>query len=365
MGPARIVVTRSWITVTNIDDDTLSKLISALSFKIKRFKFTRTSSGATDFIPITCCHIEEINDKRVLVARAGFLTRIRSTLQKSNIPYEIIDKVVSEGQQLTLHQSELINSLAPLQAKCVIEIIRNRGGIIHASTGFGKTYIFPVLSEIYKDAKIDIVTRRIDVANNIVREFRDKNLSVGITTSEQRFKHKRVNVYTIGCLDHSDYDADVVFADECHELVTEKAVEKLLRYKNAFMYGFSASIRREDNAHIYMEQLFGPVIFSAPYNIVINTNKIVPIVIQWIPVERPVLSDDPKWSITTFKRIMFWRNQNRNEIIAKIAKQYVQDGKQTLIITKTVEHALHLKMFLPEFALCVSSAAPKFLKIQT
>ena len=51
------------------------------------------------------------------------------------------------------------------------------------------------------------------------------------------------------------------------------------------------------------------------------------------------------------KRWGIWRNQYRNAVIAHTVQQH-SDEDQVLILVETIEHAVHLHQFLPEYELC-------------
>jgi superfamily II DNA or RNA helicase len=60
---------------------------------------------------------------------------------------------------------------------------------------------------------------------------------------------------------------------------------------------------------------------------------------------------------TPFERWGIWRNEERNRLIAEGYRQLLDklglpEDCQTLVVVFSVEHAIYLKQFLPEFKLC-------------
>lgn len=288
-----------------------------------------------------------------LVLRRGFLKRLLDSLNNMGIRYELMPEPCRAA--FTDLDLEYLNflKLRPEQIDCLEKILLADGGVVEAPPGFGKSFLFPVLCRIYSNAKIDIVTHRRDVALQIYDYLNGHDVFPGIVTAGRK-KHGRVTVYTVGSLGHSSFNADLVLADECHELVTPSSLKFLLQYDNARMFGFTATAKtRYDNAWFRLEELFGPVVYKLGYTELVRTGSVVPIVAKWVPVlTGPKLSKFD--NLYLIRKIGIWNNIDRNKIIAQEAKLYHEAGNQVLIITKTLEHALQLSKLLPDFALCCS-----------
>jgi superfamily II DNA or RNA helicase len=228
------------------------------------------------------------------------------------------------------------------------------GGIIDAVPAFGKMWIIAMICKLYPNARIDIVTKRKDVVQSTLRLLTRWCPNVGMIGAGSR-RPGRVTVFTADSLHHSDYKANIVLADEVHELMTDRYASMLGRYWYARMYGFTATKEtRFDNLHMRMEALFGPTIFHMPYAVAERHQLVVPIIVQWLdvcPSFDPIANySDP----VAKKRHGYWRHGYRNQIIAEAARGMVDSGKQTLILVETLEHALHLRRLLPDFVCCYS-----------
>jgi superfamily II DNA or RNA helicase len=116
------------------------------------------------------------------------------------------------------------------------------------------------------------------------------------------------------------------------------------------MYGLSATLKRLDRAEAELESLFGEVIYRMSYAEAQRLCLVPPVKVEWIRVQ---LDFDPAAGKIGVPRDRWglWRNERRNQLIAEKALEFADDV-QVLIMVATVEHAVNLKKFLPEFALC-------------
>ncbi|MEM3061953.1 MAG: helicase-related protein, partial [Nitrososphaerota archaeon] len=164
---------------------------------------------------------------------------------------------------------------------------------------------------------------------------------------------KRVTIYTAGSLNYSDYDADIIIVDECHELATDNYRKLMMRYNPKRSYAFSATVnKRADNADFLIEEIFGPVIFEARYNEAVIEKSVVPIRIIWYRCDSTVTLFKFNGDIYEYKKNRIWRNDQRNRRIVEIANQFVKNNKQVLILVDTIEHALNIERFDNEMIVC-------------
>lgn len=283
----------------------------------------------------------------------GYLEKLLDLLQQLKIEYSIeaaayrtLDANWSALKQhftFRYRQEELLKLLEQ-------RISANRGGLVVAPPAFGKSYVFSALSCLYDTAKVDIVTKRRDVVMNIYNTMLRYTPKVGLCTSGKR-SNDRITIYTAGSLNYSKFDADLLILDEVDELVTDGFYPKFFSYNTNRVFGFTATPNmRFDGFHERITGLCGPRIFYVDYNEVARAGSVVPIVVQWFrpPCSSMFLPDN----LVARKRNGYWDNAARNEYIAKIAREFYNNGLQTLILVETVDHALNIRQFLPEFELC-------------
>lgn len=242
-----------------------------------------------------------------------------------------------------------------------LEIIATKeNGRIDCHTGWGKGTLIMLAAMLFPKAKIDVVTKRVQVLHTRLYPELAANLpSVGIVGGGKKIKNCRIMCYTAGSLHHGRPDADFVFVDEGHEACADGFAEKLGIYDHARMFAFSASWdMRLDNKDLRGDAMFGPVRLRVPYEKGVEHGLVVPIEVRWGDV---IMDENPASGLvddTARKRAAYWANEYRNKIIAKDARSY-KDDQQVLITVDTVEHALHLKKLLPEFKLAYSGQGLK------
>lgn len=368
--PVVINKTNNVIKITGQGDTALNpELIKKLTVDL-RYSHVEQLHGQSRKNPITGQRIyfqtKEYKLFRVerghVVLLAGYMARMINRLRKFGCQLTLVDTspVRKRPTCYTPHWENLAGKISfrPRQEECLQLIARVPCGVIKAVTGFGKTTLIGAASQLFPDARIDVVTKSVDVAERIVRSLRRFVPRVGMIGDGYK-QRERVTVITAGSLQHADGDADFMFADEVHQLATINFSTALAaRYRNSRNFGLSATpYARMDNAHAILEPLFGPLIFDLPYPQAVELGLVVPVKVRWLPIR---LSHNPAERFrhrVARKRHGVWTNHARNSMIADAVREYPADC-QILILVETIEHAVHLGALLPEFTLMYSQMAP-------
>lgn len=297
------------------------------------------------------------DQKNNLVCPRGFTPRLIHEFKSSGISVNVtdLDKDYHNSAAFAVDIDKLTSviTLRDGQDDCLAAIMSNRDGLIVAPTGFGKSFMFSAICLAYPNAKIHIVTRRVDVMKRLYTSLAKVVPTIGMVGSGSN-RWGRVTVITADSMhkiSHSgDGCADILLYDEAHEAVAPSYQAEIGKYLKTRKFGFTASPDgRMDGAHFLLEAIFGQRIFEMSYGTAVDSNLVVPIRVEWIQVDcvNPCgdLSGVPKerWGI--------WRNEDRNNAIAAKAREF-GDDEQVLIMVKSVEHAVYLKQALPEFSLC-------------
>lgn len=297
-----------------------------------------------------------------VVLLAGYMARMVNRLKKLGCTFTIVD-TTPQRKRPECYEPRWENLSGKIefrarQEECLRLISRLPCGIIKAVTGFGKTTLIGAASQLFPDARIDIVTKSVDVAERIVRSLRRFVPKVGMIGDGWK-QRERVTVITAGSLQHADGEADFMFADEVHQLATVNFSTALAaRYRNSRNFGMSATpYARMDNAHAILEPLFGPMIFDLPYQQAVELGLVVPVQVTWLPIRLTHNPAERYKHRVARKRYGIWTNHARNSIIANAVREY-PENYQILILVETIEHAVHLGSLLPEFTLMYSQMAP-------
>jgi superfamily II DNA or RNA helicase len=298
-----------------------------------------------------------------VVLLAGYLARMVRRLHKLGCPVKLLD-ASPPRKRPNCYEPQWDNlkgriEFRPRQEECLSIVSKAPCGVIKAVTGFGKTTMIGAAALLFPEARIDVVTKSVDVAERIVRSLKRLLPKVGMIGDGYR-QRERVTVITAGSLSHADGDADFLFADEVHQLATVNFSTGLAaRYRNSRNFGMSATpYARMDNAHAVLEPLFGPLVFDLPYQQAVELGLVVPVRVTWLPIR---LSHNPAERYNNRvarKRHGVWTNYERNRIIAAAVNEYPADH-QILILVETIEHAVHLGRHLPDFTLVYSQMSPQ------
>lgn len=251
------------------------------------------------------------------------------------------------------------------QVEWLASMEANEQGLVEAPPGAGKTYTIAAYCLSHPKARIHIITSGVDILQRIYASLVNYLPSVGmvgggknhwgrVTCLSADSLHKVGEGFDIP---NAAQSPDVVIFDEVHLAAAPTTLEQLSKYKNCRRYGFSGSLTgRFDGAEKQLEGLFGELIFSMTYQEAEALGMVVPIRVEWIRVKT---DKDPVQGLinpTAKERHGIWTHEHRNRLIAEKAREF-EDGTQILILVSKVEHAVHLKQYLPEFRLCYSAGS--------
>lgn len=286
-----------------------------------------------------------------LVFPLGLMPRMRTGLESIGTPVSTAGGTIADANPAAfvtdvdglLEQFQLY----PGQDDCLIRVAKEDGGLITAPTGTGKSVLIRMICRLLPKARIHIVTKSANLADEIFQDVSEVVPGVGMIGGGHR-RSGRVTVFVADSLHHGMGAADVCLLDECHELVAPKYMGLLGAYTNTKMFGFTASDKgRHDGRDVEMEALCGPVLYNMSYQEAQAGGRVVPINVVWLKTSGPDLTGaDP----VTRDRFGVWFNQDRNKAIADYVRQVDQDA-QVMIMVKTIDHIVELKRLLPEFTM--------------
>lgn len=283
--------------------------------------------------------------------KAGFLVETKINLQK---------QLCADVSQL--RDEDLLNLDGREDQLTVLGLIADRPGgfIVDAPTGWGKSYVIAQVCQIFPTHRIAIVSPGKEVTNMLYRRVKERIRDVGQVGDGQNHI-SRITVCTaesMSKLRHNDWD--VLLFDEVHRAGAPGTANSISEvFKTAKCVGFSASpTGRSDGSDLVVEALFGPVIFKVNYATSVERGDIAPIKVKMYRIEKgaPINSD---FSVVK-NRHGLWRNDIRNSFIAKVCNEIPAD-EQALIMCATTDHVLHLRCWLPEWAVIFSDMDKKLL----
>lgn len=292
-----------------------------------------------------------------LVTGFGFLTSIVEIFRRHGIIPHYID--LSPAKPPDVYTPDWDNvrryvEFRPKQEECLWYISQNECGTIDATMGFGKTHLFEAMCHLYPRAKFAIGVRLVDVARRITRQLSRTLPNIGQVGGNECRYGDRITIYTAGSFHKARGDEDFFLGDEAHLLMADQAARGMAQsWRWSRNFGWTGTTdARLDGADAQMELFFGRTIFKITYQEAVALGLVVPIHVRWIPINLPHNPAANKFG-TSKTRWGIWRHQERNQLIAQdIRNNYPDPNTQILILAATVEHAIMLWQFLPDFSLC-------------
>ncbi len=354
------------------DEQVLRALTTALSYDRQVYQHpTWELKQAGIFDKIRHEHIEcytFIDDpdevlERQLVFAAGYLPRVAAVLKQlgRRVKVQTYRRCGQKpGETTSVFDAPDLTRLDPyewrwMQREAITALCSKEYGRIKCPTGWGKSFTIAGICHLFPKAQIAISTHSVDVLSDIYDNLRSQMPEVGIVSGKHKRPAGRVVCYSGKSL-HNCPRADLLLCDEIHEWGSEDylRIAALPAFHYARKYGLSASVgERPDDADFEVEGSFGPMLVDLPYEDCVKHGCVVPIEVHWRDVtmnsDPAALEQDP----VSKERLGIWTNDYRNRLIAEDARSFAAD-EQVLICVKTIEHAMHLKKQLPEFAMCYS-----------
>jgi hypothetical protein len=251
---------------------------------------------------------------------------------------------------------ELVALARRVKQREIMEVIVRRaqkglGCTIKVPPGVGKSYLLAAIGLALPKARIAVTVPDKDNFHKTYRHLCRYLSGIGQVGDGKRTLG-RVTVYTAGSLHHlADNDVDLLLIDEAHKYAADKTSEILATvapYAVRVMLTATPT-GRLDNADLKLHWLGGPVKYELSWPEAVNLGLVVPIEVRWIAMDgipNPGAGLQGVWK----KRHGVWRNAARNRRIADVAAALHEDD-QVLIMVATIEHAVHLRRFLPGYEL--------------
>lgn len=285
----------------------------------------------------------------------GFFDRVWNKLSSNGWAPKWVDVEPHDNPSVYVPDWDSLYDFAKLhelQDRMFVALVAGLCGRISAAPGFGKTFSMQGLMRLFPKARIDVVIPSVNVAKQLYHRCRaDMVADVGLIGGGKRELERRVQIITADSLRHSDYKADILIADEVHEMAAPSYIPHLARYQRSRNYGFSATHdKRLDKRDVLIEGFFGPILYRVSYQQCQAAGLVAPVVVHWADVPTTTANAQATQYVVraSRQRHALWKNKARNLAIARDARRYTPDV-QTLIVVETLEHAMALRKLLPEF----------------
>ena len=285
-----------------------------------------------------------------LTTMEGFLERVRTALSKAGYGFTVTD---ARTPLPTPDTEAAVAGLWPSQRDAVIALLKARGGVLSAPTGFGKTKISAALIRAYPRQEMVLRGTPLTVFAAPERDINFKNWEelrgdlpdrrVGILQSGTKsIVTDDVMCVTLDSLQNIDpAQVGLFICDEVHTGVSDSRSTSIQDLRWAVKFGVSATPGgRYDGKDPVIEGLFGPVAYSKSYQDAVGEGILVPIRVVWIR------SPEPDAGLAYYTRLSnrdaryrhaVSYNTARNRVIAGLLDGLPQE-LQAVAITPTIAH---------------------------
>ncbi|MFB3897822.1 MAG: DEAD/DEAH box helicase [bacterium] len=314
-------------------------------------------------------------NKRTYQFPSGLLNKVLPILEQAQVNYLLIDERTTVSPTLKLVIRET-NQVRKYQKTTIQKAVQEKRGIIEMATGAGKTMVAAgIIARLERPTIFFVHTRELLYQT---KDFFELQFGIPIgQLGDGIVNLQPITVATIQStirafgeeyhrFDEEDEDDPtdiskqkdsiismvenypVVFFDECHHIPSDTCYTVAMHTKQAeYRYGLSATPYRSDHQDLLIEAALDEKIVRINASMLIDEGYLVPPEITFLPVP----SNGIKKTVhdySTIYQIAVIENQQRNTLIAKKARQLVNQGLTVLILVQQVKHGKLLTHFLPE-----------------
>lgn len=297
----------------------------------------------------------------------GRLETLLKTLKDEGILYTLVDKR-NEGKRINV---DFCGKLYPEQQEAVDAMLKYEIGILSAATAFGKTAVGAALISEKK------VNTLILVHNREIMKNWEEDLNKFLLINEEPLMHitkggksKRyrnvigkmyaghdsiegiIDIAMISSLGKDDDTDDrlslygMVIMDECHHAGAANAENVLKNVFAKYVYGLTATPKRDDGMEQKMFMQFGPIRWKFTSKDKIRQQGFICSV---LPRFTSLINVGKIWNVhQAFNEVVHC--EQRNQQIIDDVRLCIKEGKSPLLLTRFREHAALLQDLLHDCA---------------
>ncbi|MHC1624893.1 MAG: DEAD/DEAH box helicase [Methermicoccaceae archaeon] len=314
----------------NISDEVVRTLSDELSFYVEGYEYSKKyKKGLWD--GREC--LLRMSRTGTYYFPAGLLSRVCRVLEAFGIDYEIIEP---EHEVRHLNLEWRGPKLRPYQEDAVIKALQKGSGVISLPTGAGKTLIG--LKLIYAlDCPTLVCVHTKELLYQWVQKVKE---ILGFIPGVVGDGHKDFRPITVGMiqtLTRMDIpeDYNMIIIDECHHIPADTFYRVAMKCNAVYRFGLSATPKREDGADIKIFAGVGEICANITAEQLIDQGYLAKpkFLIFDVPAKRL-----PRYSWQKSYQEGIVLHEQRNELIASIAKKFATKGLQTYVHTERIVH---------------------------
>lgn len=290
----------------------------------------------------------------------GLREQLINNCKEACIEYEISDQR-EMGRPIRVFFNGDLRTEQDLAAN---RMLQHDHGVLSATTAFGKTVVCSYLISQRKVSTLillhskDLIEQWVEELNKFLiikekpaiyktktgREKRRDSV-IGVLTGNKNTITGIVDVAMIGSMYSKGKFNDfinsygLVIMDECHHCGSNTSIEVMERVNSRYVYGVSATPKREDNLEKIVYMLLGPIRHSYTAK---ERAKEQGIGYYVYPRFTRVIDTNETRNDISAAYNLISNNKLRNEMIVNDTRQVIADGRTPLILTRYKEQAKNL-----------------------
>jgi superfamily II DNA or RNA helicase len=357
---------RLYVPKEGVSPRALNRIKRLAAFQNPVFYKTQKMRMSTYGIPRIIYSLEETND--YIGIPRGCRSSLILLLESSNVNYAFDDKR-NKGKSI---KTCFKGTLREEQQSAKDALLQHENGILSVPTAFGKTVIGASLIANKKCNTLILVHLQTlcDQWKKSLEQFLEINEPLPLPEPEKKRGRKKIrpvigqigsgkntssgiiDIALIQSLVHENEvddmvkDYGMVIVDECHH-ASSLNYEKVLSETNArYVYGLTATPKRQDGQHPVTFMQCGPVRYSVSAKEQAGKRNFEHYVIPcFTRFRKPLIENESDWHITKIYTALAV-NELRNQQIATDVQEAVLKGRTPVILTQRKEHVLQLAAIL-------------------
>ena len=349
-GTVRIVLAdKAYVDKTGIKPRLQNKIRRLAAYNNPEY-FRNQGMGISTFGIPRIVYSGEDTEQFIAIPR-GCLNKLCKNLKSSNIDYSVEDKR-NTGKEINV---SFAGELYPEQQDAVNSLTGHDFGVLAAATGFGKTVVG---SYLISERKVNtlILVHNNEIMQNWINDLerfleikedypqymtktgrvKTRKSLIGRLTGAHNSMTGIIDVAMVTSLGSGDSikpfvkDYGMVIMDECHHGAAE-SIEAVLSKVNAkYVYGLTATVKREDGKNKTVFMQFGPVRFRFTAKDKIRLQGMEHIL---EPRFTPIISTKEKLTLNEAYEIVV-NSDFRNSLIASDIEACIKQGHTPLVLSK-------------------------------
>jgi len=279
----------------------------------------------------------------------GLVPFIIEDLKKASIAYELVDERSAPLDRYNIDIPKI--SYRPYQKKLIRMALDQKGALVEAPTGSGKTIIMAGILKALEGKKGLIFFTQKSILLQTYKFLKNSGFDVGIAFGDG-VDIKPVTLCTIQSINKvidTHLDSDFIMFDEVHEFSKGKvAISAIRSFPNAlYRFGMSATIPKDRLARLNLVSYLGGVISEVDVMELVEHGFLTPPTVTFI--QMPKYKDHSLLNLTYFDiyEECIINNEYRNKKVRELCLEILKNKGRILILVKNLKHLEILKDLIP------------------